>query len=582
MVFGYGSNYVAISAGSIHSIALLKSKLIIQWGNTDHGQEKGFDNVQKERDYVAISAGYHHNLALKTDGSIVQWGRTDEDQAKGKPKGTGFVAISAGLYHNLALKKDGSIVQWGERRRQQADDKPKGTGFVAIATGGWHNIALKKDGSIVQWGDTTMDVTKGLNNVQNEKFRLPSPIPIEMRGLPKNLQKNITKYENYKKILENRNLFNNNSFNNFENKLKNKTPAERRKIILQRTNFLNNTKNVGNLVNRQALYNTGNLVTQPVIKKILNSNNVSAAVKKKYVEQYKGPLTVKMIQNLKLNSENTLKLLTDVKTKLLKNVMNSKMTKEVKLKNVKTIETKLLKNVMNSKMNKKVKLGFVKKYFKNIGTTKTLNKLENMKMIDNINIHNPVTLNAGNHMLVNNLRINNKGKVMINYALNKNSIKHLKNHEINTLRGTTGLLKKLNSAKNISNTMTFYGANTRDPINRKKKLSPVSEKNNREWGAKTFKLNINGKITRKSMGMYGNKLKFFGHNKNDGLSCTSLTKKQLLNVVKKLNLATSSSSTESELCKTLTKWANNHKNLLVNRAIRATPKTNKTSRRKST
>ena len=193
------------------------------------------------------------------------------------------------------------------------------------------------------------------------------------------------------------------------------------------------------MVNRQALYNTSNLVTQEVIKKILTATKVSTAVKKKYINQYKGKLSFRMIQNFKLNSENTLKLLTGNRV----------------------VKTNLLKNIMNSNMTKNVKLGFVKKTINKNGITKTLNALENMNMIGKVNLTSPVTLTSGNHVLVNNLRINTKGKLMINYALNKAAIKTYKNMEINNhpIHRTLGFLKKLNSAKNIKSTMAYYGAN---------------------------------------------------------------------------------------------------------------------------
>ena len=316
------------------------------------------------------------------------------------------------------LKRTGPSFNGGSTKDDQAKNKPTGKDFVAISTGHDHSLALKKDGSLFQWGSIFEKQHKGLNNIQKEKFMISNG----RRRLPKNLQKNITKYKNYKNILENRKLFNKNNFKKFENKLKNKNNAERMKIILQRTHFLKNN-NVGNLVNRQALYNTSNLVTQELVKKILNSTNVSAAVKKKYINHYKGPLSFGIIQNLKLNSKNTLKLLNDKRV----------------------VKTNLLKNVMNSKMNKKVKLGFVKKTMTNNGMNKTLVALNKINKVD-ANFTDPVTYNQGNQVLMNNMIINNAGKLKIREAWAKSVLNEWKENR-HPMTGANGWRNTVKSAR---------------------------------------------------------------------------------------------------------------------------------------
>ena len=417
--------------------------------------------------------------------------------------------------------------------------------------------------------------------------------------------------EEYKKALQAAKIYNKNKFNNFKKNATSGDIQNRIKFMDGRMGGILDFKNVRDFfVNK--LYTTGNVNFKPsreLAKKILLSNSVFMLDKGEYYnyalnKDGKIPFNIftKMdhqnvggafvsalpkhvdlnkvsfteLSNAKLDDytrddliKAKLKTAKTINNTLLQNLLKTNISNDIKLAVIKryieqtNLNSAMLKNVMNSKMNNAIKLEVIKKYVKKFGITKTLNKLENMNMIGKINIYNPVTLNTGNHVLVDNLRFNKQGKVMIHYALNKNTIKTLKNSGKNksAINRTPGFLKKLNSAQNIRNTMAYLGANTRDPINRNVKLSPVSKKNNREYSAKTFK--INGKL--RSMGMHENKLKFFEHNSTKGLSCTSLTKKQLLNVVNKLKLATSSSPTESELCIALTKWANKHKNLIVNR-----------------
>ncbi len=78
------------------------------------GIQKTDSTILLRNDYIAISAGAYHNLALKSDGSIVGWGDDNYGQAT-PPTGGGYVAIAAGGVHSFALKTDGSIVVVSEK-----------------------------------------------------------------------------------------------------------------------------------------------------------------------------------------------------------------------------------------------------------------------------------------------------------------------------------------------------------------------------------------------------------------------------------------------------------------------------------
>ncbi|MBN1125746.1 MAG: right-handed parallel beta-helix repeat-containing protein [Sedimentisphaerales bacterium] len=141
-----GHDYIAVAAGDYVSIALKANGTIIAWG--DGGS--GISLQPTCCDHIAIAAGRHYGLALTADSSIIGWGYSIADQIL--PAGNDYIAISAGSRYNLALKADGSIVGWGDNEYGQATPPP-GNDYVAISAGWYYSLALKADGSIVGWGN---------------------------------------------------------------------------------------------------------------------------------------------------------------------------------------------------------------------------------------------------------------------------------------------------------------------------------------------------------------------------------------------------------------------------------------------
>jgi hypothetical protein len=141
-----GINFIALSAGGYHSLALKSDGSIVGWGNNSYGQA----TPPAGNNFSAISAGRYHSLALKSDGSIIGRGWNYEGQLNIPEPNSGFKAIAAGGYHSLGLKQNGSIVGWGDNSYGQTC--PPSGNFVAIAAGGYHSLALRSDGTIVGWG----------------------------------------------------------------------------------------------------------------------------------------------------------------------------------------------------------------------------------------------------------------------------------------------------------------------------------------------------------------------------------------------------------------------------------------------
>jgi len=139
------NDYIALSGGDNHSVALRSNGSLVAWG------ENMFDQctVPSGTDYIAIDSGNSHNLALKSDGSLAAWGSETT-----VPPGNDFIAVAAGSMHSLALRSNGTIVAWGYDG-EGACNVPDEHDFVAIAAGR-HSLALRSNGSLVAWGDNSV------------------------------------------------------------------------------------------------------------------------------------------------------------------------------------------------------------------------------------------------------------------------------------------------------------------------------------------------------------------------------------------------------------------------------------------
>jgi hypothetical protein len=159
------SNVVSISAGAYHSLALRLNGQVTAWGYNSSGQIIVPDNATS---VVAIASGESHSVALRQDGSLVVWGDNTLGQ-RNVQAGSGFVtAVAAGRNHTLALRNSGTVFAWGQNSAGQTAVPPGLTGVKAIAAGYLHSLALRTNGSLVAWGDNTyqqVSVPTGLTNV---------------------------------------------------------------------------------------------------------------------------------------------------------------------------------------------------------------------------------------------------------------------------------------------------------------------------------------------------------------------------------------------------------------------------------
>jgi len=191
-----GDDFVAVSAGGSHGLALREDGSLAAWGNNDLGQ----CDVPAGSDFIDIASGEFHSIALRSDGSVVNWGYYEPPSGGLEPMpqpdgsfvridairnsdggvlsdgslavwgydwstvaGNEFVDIDLGEIHSLALRSDGSVAAWGNNGFG-ACDVPEIYDFVAIAAGSSFSLGLRADDSLIAWGSEgggVLDVPEG-------------------------------------------------------------------------------------------------------------------------------------------------------------------------------------------------------------------------------------------------------------------------------------------------------------------------------------------------------------------------------------------------------------------------------------
>ena len=189
---GTGRTAVAISAGQYHSCAILDSGSVSCWGYGIEGQLGNGGTSQQNsptltsslgtgRKAVAISAGDIHTCAILDNGSVSCWGEGSKGRLgnggtsqQNSPTltnslGTGrtAVAISGGAKHTCAILDSGSVSCWGyggigilgdggtSDQNSPTLTSSLGTGRTAVAleNGHAHTCAILDDASMKCWGN---------------------------------------------------------------------------------------------------------------------------------------------------------------------------------------------------------------------------------------------------------------------------------------------------------------------------------------------------------------------------------------------------------------------------------------------
>ena len=184
-VSGLSSGVTAITAGDLHTCALISASSVMCWGNNSHG-ELGNGTLTNRTMPVAVNGlssgvtivatGVDHTCAITSIGGISCWGHNGTGELgdgtitdRATPAAVNglsnrVTAIAAGDAHTCALSNHGAVSCWGANWYGELGDGTNinrttpvtvsglSSGVVAIAAGDFHTCALTSAGGVLCWG----------------------------------------------------------------------------------------------------------------------------------------------------------------------------------------------------------------------------------------------------------------------------------------------------------------------------------------------------------------------------------------------------------------------------------------------
>lgn len=209
---GTANDWLTVSAGTVHSLAVKTTGTLWAWGNGQFGQlGNGLFNsatpnvtqVGTATDWIRVSAGNRFSLALKTNGTLWSWGwnftgqlgnglnTPDLNLPAQVGTATDWQKIDAGDQHSLAIKTTGTLWAWGNNTSGQLGDGTNSTSLSPIQIGtltNWnvisagtdHSMAIDNSNVLFTWGNNTNgQLGDGTNTASN----VPIPISFGTSGV---------------------------------------------------------------------------------------------------------------------------------------------------------------------------------------------------------------------------------------------------------------------------------------------------------------------------------------------------------------------------------------------------------------
>lgn len=170
----HNTDWIAVSAGYYHTVALKRDGSLWAWGSNNYEQLGDYGTttdrlsplrIGSDNNWIAVSAGSFHTVGLKSDGSLWAWGLNEYGQLGNSNipaplpmpdigMGTSWTAVSAGSFHTMALKRDGSLWAWGLNEYGQLGDSTtidryspvrigSDNNWISVSAGTYYTVGLK-------------------------------------------------------------------------------------------------------------------------------------------------------------------------------------------------------------------------------------------------------------------------------------------------------------------------------------------------------------------------------------------------------------------------------------------------------
>jgi len=176
---GTATNWLSVSDGWYHTIALKTDGTLWAWGDNEYGQLGDNTTVDKltptqigtATNWQTIETGIYHSLALKTDGTLWFWGSrfniygtsTQNNSPTQIGTDTNWLKLAGGQHHCAAIKTNGTLWTWGENSTGQLGDGTTiyrttpiqvgtATDWLDVSAGTRYTIASKNNLSLWSWG----------------------------------------------------------------------------------------------------------------------------------------------------------------------------------------------------------------------------------------------------------------------------------------------------------------------------------------------------------------------------------------------------------------------------------------------